>query len=135
MPRPLHAELFEPKEVGIVHCIQRCVRRAFLVGEDPVSGKYDDYRRGWIRERLECLAYVFAVDVLTYAILSQHMHIILRIRPDLVSTWSDQVVAKRWLRLFPGQRVDELLGNPTQSRIDALIADGVRMEAIRERLS
>jgi hypothetical protein len=39
MPRPLRSELFDPNEVCIVHCIQRCVRRAFLAGLDPVSGK------------------------------------------------------------------------------------------------
>jgi hypothetical protein len=39
MPRPLRAELFDPNEVGIVHCIQRCVRRAFLAGEDQVTGE------------------------------------------------------------------------------------------------
>jgi hypothetical protein len=39
MPRPLRAELFDPNDVGIVHCIQRCVRRAFLAGENPVTGK------------------------------------------------------------------------------------------------
>ena len=33
MPRPLRAELFNPNEVCIVHCVQRCVRRAFLAGE------------------------------------------------------------------------------------------------------
>jgi hypothetical protein len=30
MPRPLRAELFDPNDVCIVHCVQRCVRRAFL---------------------------------------------------------------------------------------------------------
>jgi hypothetical protein len=37
--------------------------------------------------------------------------------------------------LFPGQRVDEFLGQPTQSQIDALVGDRDRMAAIRERLS
>ncbi|MFN7730852.1 MAG: transposase [Pirellula sp.] len=135
MPRPLRAELFEPNKVCIVHCIQRCVRRAFLAGEDAVTGRNYDFRREWIRERLECLASVFGLDVLTYAILSNHMHIILRTRPDVVATWSDHEVAKRWLSLFPGQRVDEFLGQPTESQIEAMLADGAKMEAIRERLS
>ena len=39
MPRPLRAELFDPNEVCIVHCVQRCARRAFSAGEDPVSGE------------------------------------------------------------------------------------------------
>jgi len=135
MPRPLRAELFDPNQVCIVHCIQRCVRRAFLAGEDALTGKNYDFRREWIRERLECLASVFGLDVLTYAILSNHMHIILRTRPDVVATWSDHEVALRWLKLFPGQRVDEFLGQPTESQIEAMVRDGAKMEAIRERLS
>ncbi|MBU6237065.1 MAG: hypothetical protein KGQ51_04485 [Planctomycetes bacterium] len=135
MPRPLRSELFNPNEVGIVHCIQRCVRRAFLAGKDPVTGKDYGARREWIRERLECLASVFGLDVLTYAILSNHMHIVLRNRPDVVAQWSDKEVARRWLSLFPGQRLDEFLGQPTQSQIDAMVRDGGRIAEIRERLS
>lgn len=135
MPRPLRSELFNPHEVGIVHCIQRCVRRAFLAGEDPVTGKDYSSRRDWIRDRLECLASVFGLDVLTYAILSNHMHVILRTRPDVVAQWSDAEVAQRWLSLFPGQRVDEYLGQPTQSQIDAMVADPEMLKEIRERLS
>jgi len=42
MPRPLRAELFVPSEVCIVHCVQRCVRRAFLAG-DKYATKTDKY--------------------------------------------------------------------------------------------
>jgi hypothetical protein len=49
------------------------------------------------------------------------MHVILRTRPDVVAQWSDEEVARRWLSLFPGQRVDEFLGQPTQNCIDALV--------------
>ena len=34
--------------------------------------------------------------------MSNHMHLILRTRPDVVQEWSDEEVAFRWLRLFPG---------------------------------
>jgi hypothetical protein len=135
MPRPLRSELFDPHQVGIVHCIQRCVRRAFLAGLDPVSGRNYESRREWIRARLECLASVFGIDVLTYAILSNHMHIILRTRPDVVAQWSDEEVARRWLSIFPGQRVDEFLGQPTRSSIDALVHDQARLAEVRMRLS
>lgn len=135
MPRPLRSELFDPTEVGIVHCIQRCVRRAFLAGQDPVTGKNYEARREWIRVRLECLASVFGIDVLTYAILSNHLHVILRTRPDVVAQWSDDEVARRWLSLFPGQRLDTFLGHPTQSSVEALVRDRGKLAEIRLRLS
>ncbi len=121
MPRPSRSEQFLATEVCIVHTVQRCVRRAFLAGKDPLTGRDFDARREWIRRRLEILAAVFGVDVLTYAILSNHMHLILRNRPDVVKTWSDRDVAERWLKVFPGRRLDEHLGQPTQNDIQTLV--------------
>ena len=93
MPRALRAEQFDPSEVGVVHLIQRCVRRAYLAGVDAFSGKDYSYRREWIRARMERLASVFGLDLLTYAILSNHIHIVARTRPDVVATWSDKELA------------------------------------------
>ena len=135
MPRALRSELFVPEEVCIVHCVQRCVRRAFLAGVDPVSGKDFEFRREWIRRRLEVLASVFGIDILAYAIMSNHMHLVLRNRPDVVKSWSDREVAERWLKLFPGRRLDEYLGQPSEQDIDALAGNAERLEIIRSRLS
>lgn len=135
MPRPLRAEVFDPKEVCIVHCVQRCVRRAYLTGFDKESGKDYEYRREWIRERMEKLASVFGIDCLTYAILSNHLHIVLRSRPDVVKTWSDREVAVRWLQIFPGKRIEEQLGDPTAVDVDMLVHDQERLSEIRVRLS
>jgi hypothetical protein len=63
------------------------------------------------------------------------MHLILRTRPDVVETWSDREVAHRWLRLFPGRRLDEFLGEPTENDIDALAGNSDRIVIIRTRLS
>ena len=91
-------------EVGVYHCIQRVVRRAFLCGVDPLSGNSYDHRRVWIRDRLEYLAGLFGVEVAAFAVMSNHVHVILRNRPDVVALWTDQEVARRWLtRLNPPQ--------------------------------
>ncbi len=135
MPRAKRAEIFDPNEICIVHCVQRCVRRAFLTGVDDVTGKDYLYRREWIRTRLEKMASVFGIDCLTYAILSNHLHVVLRSRPDIVATWSDKQVALRWLQLYPGKRIDEQLGDPTTADVDALAGDPERIAEVRTRLS
>jgi hypothetical protein len=39
MPRVRRRFLVDPTELGVYHCINRCVRRSFLCGKDPLSGK------------------------------------------------------------------------------------------------
>ena len=135
MPRPLRSEVFRPQEIAILHCVQRCVRRAYLSGVDSVTGTDYSYRKEWIRQRIEKLASVFGTDVLAYAILSNHLHVILRSRPDVVATWSDRQVALRWLQIFPGKRIEEQLGDPTTADVESLANNPERMAVIRLRLS
>ncbi|MEM9645021.1 MAG: hypothetical protein AAF989_08500 [Planctomycetota bacterium] len=135
MPRPKRAEQFDSGEVCVVHVVQRCVRRAFLAGVDQATGKDYSFRKEWIRRRMEALASVFAVDVLAYAVMSNHMHQILRNRPDVCAQWSDDEVAIRWLRVFPGRRLDEHLAEPTENDIRTLVRDKARLAEVRKRLS
>jgi hypothetical protein len=102
---------------------------------DSVTGTDYSYRKEWIRQRIEKLASVFGIDVLTYAILSNHLHVVLRSRPDVVAAWSDRQVALRWLQIFPGKRIEEQLGDPTTADVDSLANDPERMAIIRLRLS
>jgi len=135
MPRPKRAEQFEPDEVCFVHVVQRCVRRAFLAGVDPVSGIDYSFRKEWIRRRMETLASVFAIDVLSYAIMSNHLHQVVRNRPDVAARWSDEQVAIRWLKVFPGRRLEEHLAEPTESDVKMLCQNKERLAEIRRRLS
>ena len=135
MVRPTRSEQFVATEVCIIHAVQRCVRKAFLAGVDEKTGIDFSFRREWIRRRMEALASVFGVDVLTYAILSNHMHLILRNRPDVVAAWSDEEAALRWLRVFPGRRLDEQLAEPTENDVRTLAGNKKRMAEVRNRLS
>lgn len=135
MGRPDRCEVFSPDEVCIVHTVQRCVRRAWLAGVDPSSGKDFSFRREWIRRRMEALASVLAIDILSYAILSNHLHLILRNRPDVVEALTDEQVALRWLRVFPGRRLDEQLAEPTENDVRTLAGNAERIAEIRRRMS
>jgi hypothetical protein len=135
MGRPLRTEQFRHDEIAVVHCVQRCVRRAFLAGIDAVSGVDYSYRREWIRRRFEALASVFAIDILSYAILSNHLHVILRNRPDVLANLSDEEVAIRWLRVFPGRRLEEHLAEPSQTDVQRVLADPELLAKIRTRLT
>ncbi len=72
MPAESRAKLIDQQEVGVYHCYNRCVRRAYLLGEDRVTGKNFDNRKDWILERIEYLAAGFAIDVLDFATMDNH---------------------------------------------------------------
>ena len=87
--------------MGVYQCIARCVRRAFLCRSDSYSGRDYSHRKNWILDWLRALAGLFGVAVCGYAIMSNHLHLVLRNRPDSVEQWSDAEVALRWRKLFP----------------------------------
>lgn len=64
------------------HCISRCVRRAFLCGEDKVTGQSFEHRRGWVEDKLLYLTEVFAIDICAYAVMSKHTHLVLFVNVD-----------------------------------------------------
>ena len=46
----------------------------------------------------------FGIDLLCQAIMSNHIHLVLRSRPDVVKEWDNTEVARRWLMLCPVRR-------------------------------
>ena len=121
---------------GVYHCFSRCVRRAFLYGFDALTHRDFSHRKAWLVDRLRHLSAIFAVEVCAYAVMENHYHTILRTRPDIVASWSDQEVATRWLTLFPrycGMRGAAL--PPAEAEISALAHSPQRIAQLRQRLS
>jgi REP element-mobilizing transposase RayT len=84
------------------HVVSRCVRRAYLCGFDHHSGRDFEHRRGWIVERLQQLAAVFAIDIAAYAVMSNHFHIVMRVDAERALGWDRDEVLRRWTQLFTG---------------------------------
>jgi len=99
MPRSRNT-LVSLEETPYYHCISRCVRRAFLCGEDKVSGKSYEHRKQWVADKLAELASVFAIEVCAYAIMSNHTHTVLKVNTQLAEPWSADEVISRWTQLF-----------------------------------
>jgi putative transposase len=59
------AKLVDVSVARWYHCISRCVRTAFLLGEG------DDDRREWLENRLEELADIFAVAVGGFSMMDE----------------------------------------------------------------
>ena len=82
------------------HCVARCVRRAWLWGNDDFSGKDYSHRKHWVIDRLRLLAEVFALDICAYAVMSNHYHVVLRVNSDQAAQWPATDVIRRWSQLF-----------------------------------
>ena len=89
------AELFAPDEIAVVHVMNRVVRKCFLMGTDRETGKSYSHRKVWIEDELRRLASLFGIDLLTFAIMSNHFHLVLRSRPDVVREWTDEEIERR----------------------------------------
>ena len=72
MARLARVEVFAPDEIAIVHLLNRTVRRCFLLGNDPITGKNYDHRKVWMEAELVRLAKFFGIDLLCYAIIPNH---------------------------------------------------------------
>lgn len=85
------------------HVISRCVRRAYLCGQDEQTGKDYSHRKQWITNRLKYLASVFAIDIAAYAVMSNHYHTILHINQSKANSWENEEVIERCAKLFPNK--------------------------------
>jgi len=129
--------LFDPLEVGVYHCINRCVRRSFLCGWDPYTQRSYEHRKVWLQQRLMFLASVMAIDIEGFCIMANHLHLIVRNRPDVAGQWSPEQIARKWLQLCPPYKpgTREVAESPSQADLDAILNNPTRVEQLRLRLS
>ena len=80
--------------------MSRCVRRSYLLDDDPDPETANE-RRDWVLNDLIRAADVLAVEVLSFSVMGNHLHIVVLTRPDLVAEWSDEECARQWLEVYP----------------------------------
>jgi REP element-mobilizing transposase RayT len=110
------------------HCISRCVRACYLMGEG-----YED-RKQWIENRLELLNSSFSVAVGGFAVMDNHLHVLCRLDPEEAIPWSATEVVRRWITVYPPRNIDTVDEKLLEKWIAHQSKDAKRVEVLRERL-
>lgn len=91
--------LIDYSKTCFYHCMSRCVRQDFLLDKVTTSEGHSNYRHDWIQRRLLFLSDVFAIDLMSFAIMDNHTHLVLFANIELAKKWSNIEVLKRWSKL------------------------------------
>jgi len=119
------------------HCINRCIRRSYLCGDDKYSGNNFDHRRTWLVDRIKFLSTVFSIDIAAYAIMSNHYHLVLKVNRDEALNLTNDDVIERWYQLYHGcilvdrYRSGEKLNAAYMFRINEIVNEIVNEWRIR----
>ena len=106
MPRPRRTQV-SIEDTSWYHCCSRVCRRAMLMGDDKFTGKNYDHRRDWVESQLLTLASVFAIDVAAYAVMSNHLHLVLSVDIYESNNWTDREVVEHWHQIFNGTEITQ----------------------------
>jgi REP element-mobilizing transposase RayT len=99
-------------------------------GVDHYSNQDFEHRKQWVEDQLRLLADCFAVSIHAYAVMSNHLHVVVEMHPHAAALWSDQAIAQRWVRLFPARDIQA-----TDFKEQAIMRNPERLVLLRERLS
>ncbi len=122
------SHLVDPSRAGAYHLINRCVRRGFLCGDRW------EYRQQWVHDMIRAHIAIFAIDVLAYAVMANHFHLVVATHPERCATWSAEEVAQRWAALFPRRDAACNLLPADPATIARRVADPDWVAMHRERL-
>ncbi|MCP5109515.1 MAG: hypothetical protein GY953_01630, partial [bacterium] len=136
MPARPRKDTVNPDAIEVHHVWSRCVQQAWLCGIDPLTGIDYSHRKIWTESLLEYQASVFAIDVGGHHILSNHLHGLLRTRPDIAQRWHAEEVAWRWRMAWPSYKDGQWVREPSDEEVHELLQRGDQYIArIRRNLS
>jgi len=106
MPKPRYAQM-SLTATPYYHCMSRVVRRAFLCGVDINTGESYEHRRQWLEDKLLEIGDIFALDICSYAIMSNHYHVVLHINKAQADNWNNDEVIHKWHQLYKGNALSQ----------------------------
>tara|TARA_B100001094_G_scaffold228083_1_gene222631 strand:+ start:2614 stop:3594 length:981 start_codon:yes stop_codon:yes gene_type:complete len=106
MPKP-RKDYINLTATPYYHCISRCVRRAYLCGKDTLTGQCYEHRRQWIEDRILFLAQYFAIDICSFAVMSNHIHLVLCVDVEKCKKWTTDEVLQRWHKIYKGAPITQ----------------------------
>lgn len=105
MTRP-RSQLVDSTQAGTFHGVNRCARRSWLCGLDKYLGKRFEHRKSLVEVRILELGHIFACGVHAWAVVRNHLHIVVNMSPVTANSWSPEEVAARWVRLYPARNAE-----------------------------
>lgn len=90
------SQLICPELTSYYHCVSRCVRRSYLCGIDNFTGQSYEHRRDWIEQRILALASIYLIQICSYAVMSNHYHLVVHIDKESALALTDFEVIERW---------------------------------------
>lgn len=86
-------EILDTSRPGTYHLITRCVRRERLLERGERKALLCRGLASWLGH--------MAIDLLGYSVMGNHVHLVVRVRPDVVAEWSAVEVARHALAVLP----------------------------------
>jgi len=85
---------------------------------------------------MKLLTEIFSISIGGFSVMNHHIHLLVRLDPDIADSWSDEEIARRWLTLIPPRDLTKK-GMPEEI-MQAHVAERLKMPGwvprIRERL-
>ena len=133
--------VYKREQRGVYHITSKTVRGMYLFGKDPLTGKDYSHRREIVIERITYLARFFYIDLITFAVLINHVHLMLRNLPLIASQASDFDIIFRAVHIFPekfrrlGLKLADVQAGRADDRIREMCEDTELVDEMRIRLS
>ncbi len=132
MPYP-RSKIISKTIDGHYHLTSRCVRGAYLL--NPDNTKEHKRRKKWIINKMIFLSQIFYIGIDAFAIMDNHMHVVVETKYLEADSADAEDIAFRWLYLHPKKRDKKGLPiPPSRDEIKKFIKNSEEIEAVRAKL-